>query len=135
MGRRAVILSLDEALEKAEVQVHPFVRMRQGKLEKVGGYVRHSPDVLKIKDRDMEHARKRIREARRDPGFIEKMRLRMKRITEPKKMYAFAIALENENYHGLAEEAYKKLKEMGYDIAGRKLAVEKADGRRKWRKF
>ncbi len=37
---------------------------------------------------------------------------RMNRITDPEKMYIFASALEDENFHDIAKVAYKKLEDM-----------------------
>ncbi len=49
---------------------------------------------------------------------------RVWKIGQAQKMYNFALALEDENYHDLARMAYDKLLGMGYDVGGRKLGKE-----------
>jgi hypothetical protein len=61
------------------------------------------------------------------------MHIRLRRITTPQKLYAFARALmehDDENYRELADEAYVKLTEMGYDRAGYYIAALAAPRRR-----
>jgi hypothetical protein len=48
-------------------------------------------------------------------GIEAKLIQRMNAIKQPQKMLAFAMALEDNNFHGLAEEAYGQLKAWGYE--------------------
>ena len=66
------------------------------------------------KSRELDHALKRI-STMDEPALIR----RMGKITNPQKMYVFALALDMEGYPELGRAAWKALKALGYTPTGR----------------
>ena len=89
-------------------------------MEKYSGISKEAieyPDQLTHpSEKEMDHEKMRIQ------SMGEKVVRRLKTIKKPQKMFNFALALEDENFHTEAKQAFDKLKEMGYDHRGRKVA-------------
>lgn len=100
--------------EEAE-KVYPF-----GRAKKPSGVAVETPKaeyggaLHRPTDREWDHEKHRL-----SYMGISALYRRMGKITQPQKMYNFALALEAENYGTMAGQAFKKLDLMGYDINGR----------------
>lgn len=63
--------------------------------------------------KELDHEEMRIK------SMGERVAQRIKTIRKAKKMFAFALALEIQGMNELANQAYKKLREMGFTHTGR----------------
>lgn len=134
-----VMKGLLSSLEKADFQEHLHPRARTGKFAKkpakagvgaigaVGAVkvraVRLPIHLRRATPAEWQHEKKRIQGMTR-----AQLQTRMFKIKQPQKMKNFAEALEDENYHDLAADAFGRLRAMGYEMdgapAGRPVSVE-----------
>jgi hypothetical protein len=137
-----VLKNLLGALDKADFKEELHPRARTGKFAKkpgkggvgaigaigaVGGMkvraVRLPVHLRRATPAEWEHEKKRVH------GMTPaQLQTRMNKITQPQKMKNFAEALEDENFHDLAKEAFGRLRAMGFEEngapAGRAPSVE-----------
>lgn len=83
---------------------------------------------------EMEHERMRFNQAAQKPGEIETyLQRRLHSISNPQKLFAFALMLENENFHTFNQQVFDKLKALGWNGQWPKGAsAKKASGQHNW---